>query len=173
MGKKRDPPFVDDVDLMLACTGLFDTGGASMYNGGLGRRRTFKQREDWDYGIPKKGETMADGEVIIPIQDWDSSIKCPKCESDGEALKMKWRDRGEVTVNDVQTSFPDGFEYLLCHCEKCGFEWLMQTSDADDRLKAIKEAQEAAAEKDDDDEAEEDDGKTKRGHGRRVVRGGA
>jgi hypothetical protein len=168
MANPRDGPFVDEVDLMIAWAGLYDAGGSSMYNGG---RRTYKQKEDWRYVFPKKGETMADGEVIIPVQDWDASVKCPKCEGDNDALKIKWKDRGTCVVNDCETSFPDGFEYLFVHCDKCGFEFLMQTSDADERAKALKEAQEEKEEE--EEEEDEDKAAPAQGHGRRVVKGGA
>ena len=142
-----------------------------MYNSG--RSRTYQQKKSWRHGIPKKGETMAEGEIIIPVQDWDSSAKCPKCEKDGDDLKMQWKSLGESIVNDVAVSFPAGFEYLHVHCEKCGYEWLMQTGDADERSKAMKEAAEAAEKEEPEEEEDEDDIKPVQGHGRRVVKGGA
>lgn len=169
MGQKpRDAPL--DYDLMLSLTGYYEEG-AEVYRI---PKRTYLQRQNWIYLFPKKGATMDDS-TPIPVQNWDNSVKCPKCEGDDEDLKMVWRvaTNEQSTVNGQKYELPDGFEHLFCQCLCCSYEWLMQTADADERAEAAKQAAEEENDKAGDEEEEEDKPAiSAKGHGSRVVKGG-
>ena len=131
----------------------------------------------WKYFFTKKGAPMSDEEAIVPVQNWDTSAKCVKCdqaESGTPGLKYKWKNGGNCVVNDVEVKLPENFEYLHCACLNCGYQWVMQTQDAEDRAKAEKEAAEEAAEEPDEEETEPKVNDGLPGHARRrVVKGGA
>jgi hypothetical protein len=170
--KPRDPPPID-YDYMLGLTGSYEE--SEMYQSPRGR--TYFQKENWIYLFPKKGAPMSNEDFTpIPIQNWDTTPKCPKCEAERDEITMKWKtgvankDGSLDTVNGEKYDVPEGFEHLHSKCEGCGFEWLMQTADADERATAAKEA---AEEKEEEKEEDEDAPVTARGHGSRIVRGGA
>lgn len=110
---------------------------------------------------------------IVPIRDWEDP-DCKKCDnkrSDTPGIAVNWTSggKGRWPVNGKEYEVPEGFEHLHCKCLSCGYDWLMQTSDADDRALAIKEAAEAAETEEDDDKVEKTEGAV-RGHARRVIR---
>jgi len=132
-----------------------------------------KLKRQWIYIFPKKGAPMAEDEFNpIPVQNWDSDKKCPKCESEKEEVSTKWKTGHETedkdTVNGETYDVPAGFEHLLCTCKCCGFEWLMQTADADERAAAVKES----AEEKEEEEEDADKPIVARGHASRIVKEG-
>ncbi len=85
---------------------------------------------------------MADEPILVPISDWESSTKCPKCESSGDDLSSVWNKTGEGKVNGVEYEFEDPkkgtpYEHLEMSCKKCGYQWLMETADAETRKEAM------------------------------------
>lgn len=81
----------------------------------------------------------------VPILDYDSDFACKKCDGKKEeepGVKVTWCSGGVRHVNGNRVELPEDFEFMHCKCCTCGYEWLSQTSDADDRATAEKEAYE-------------------------------
>lgn len=95
-------------------------------------------------------------QIIVPIRDFDSDSQCPKCDTkrdeethkEGPGVHVEWliTDGCSLSVNSVTVDIPEGFEVMKNRCNRCGFEWLMQTSDAAERAEAAKKIAEEAAE---------------------------
>ena len=101
---------------------------------------------------------MAEEFIIVPIADWDSHAKCPKCESDGDDLTTNWNKTGGGKVNGMEYQFDDirkgmPFEHLEIGCKKCGYQWLMETADAEARKEAMEKTIKALELDQEDDDA--------------------
>ena len=91
---------------------------------------------------PKAPVTL---DPIVAVMDYESNLECPKCQlgrKEEPGIDVVWHNGGPRCVNGVTYEIPKTFECLAMKCQGCGYQWLMQTSDADDRLEAEKAARE-------------------------------
>lgn len=105
---------------------------------------------------------MADADEVgiqslVPIREFDSDAQCKKCDTkkdedvgDGKPLgvSVRWTlTSSAIRVNGVLANLPENIEILVCKCQRCGFEFLMNTSDAEERIEAAKKAAEEERER--------------------------
>ena len=80
--------------------------------------------------------------AIVPVKEFEEKADCPKCPAGHEDLEFIYCSG--PAKGSLCGELPSKYEHLHVHCCTCGYSFLMDTRDAEDRKKA---AEEAAAEK--------------------------
>jgi len=65
------------------------------------------------------------------IRKFESYFTCPKCKASSTDLEMQWCTGG--VSEGVCVGLAAGYEHLHVTCTRCGYPWLSETADADDR----------------------------------------
>jgi rubredoxin len=86
---------------------------------------------------------MSEDTPIAPVKEFDANPDCPKCVGGKDDLEFTYCT-GSVKGSLCQ-DLPANFEHLHAHCNVCGYDYLSDTKDAEDRREAEKKAEEETA----------------------------
>ena len=65
---------------------------------------------------------MAKRKISIIVQKWNSEMTCPKC--------LRCEADGEMPYEPFQLVSIEATPVMMIVCRTCGFNWLMETADA-------------------------------------------